>query len=120
MCRLRLSCHPPSYRELQILYEGEQTSGLEPLTCSLRVIIHVLQGFAQGCESPIFKGFSFLRLAPCCTALRSRWCQSGINTVLLATSEQGFPRVGPTAFRRNTSRARHRLGRGVGNVVATA
>ena len=37
MCRLRLSCHPPSYRELQILYEGEQTSGLEPLTCPLRV-----------------------------------------------------------------------------------
>ena len=58
---------------------GEPTSGLESLYGSLRVIIHVLQGFAQGCESPIFKGFSFLRLAPCCTALRSRWCQSGVK-----------------------------------------
>jgi hypothetical protein len=35
------------------------------ITCHalLRVIIHALQEFAQACKSPIFKGFSFLRLA---------------------------------------------------------
>jgi hypothetical protein len=46
---------------------------------SLRVIIHVLQGFAQPCKSTISKGFSFLCLALCCTVLRSRWYQSGIR-----------------------------------------
>jgi hypothetical protein len=54
-------------------------SGLEPLTCSLRVIGHVLQGLAQECNSRIFRGVSFLRLAECCTGLRFRWYQSGIN-----------------------------------------
>ena len=48
----------------------------EPLSCSLRVIIHVLKGFAQGKESPLDIG-AFLALG--CTVLRSRWCQSGIN-----------------------------------------
>jgi hypothetical protein len=46
---------------------------------SLRVIIEALQGFAEACKSPISKPFTFLRLAECCTVLRSRWCQSGIN-----------------------------------------
>ena len=41
---------------------GEPTSGLEPLSCSLRVIGQVLQGFARGCKSPISKGFSFSTL----------------------------------------------------------
>jgi hypothetical protein len=59
---------------------GEPTSGLEPLTCSLRVIIHALQGFAQACKSRIFRRLSLLRIAPCCTALRSRWYQIGIRT----------------------------------------
>src|SRR5215211_2305792 len=57
----------------------EPTSGLEPLTCSLRVISHALQGFAQACKSPIFNGVSLLCLALCCTVLRSRWYQSGIK-----------------------------------------
>jgi hypothetical protein len=47
--------------------------------CSLRVITHALQGFAQTCKSPISKGVSFLYLAACCTVLRSRWYQGGIN-----------------------------------------
>jgi hypothetical protein len=47
---------------------------------SLPVIIHVLQGFAQGCECGISKPVSLLRLALCCTVLRSRWCQSGIRS----------------------------------------
>jgi hypothetical protein len=57
----------------------EPTSGLEPLTCSLRVIIHVLQRFAEACKTRISRLVSFLRLAGCCTVLRSRWCQSGVR-----------------------------------------
>jgi hypothetical protein len=67
-------------------YGGEQnkepTSGLEPLTCSLRVISHALQGFAEACKSPISRRFSLLWLAACCTVLRSRWCQSGVKLPL--------------------------------------
>jgi hypothetical protein len=65
---------------LQIAETKEPTSGLERLTCSLRVIIQVLQGFAQACKSPISKPLSFLYLALCCTVLRSRWCQSGVRS----------------------------------------
>jgi hypothetical protein len=56
-------------------------SGLEPLTCSLRVINQVLQGFARVCKNRIFKGISFLCFAACCTVLRSRWYQSGVRRV---------------------------------------
>ena len=49
---------------------GEPTSGLEPLTCSLRVIHQALQGCAAGCKSRISRaGFSargLLRVAPYC------------------------------------------------------
>jgi hypothetical protein len=47
----------------------EPTSGLEPLTCSLRVIGHVLQGCAGDCKCRIFKRFPFsglLSVAPYC------------------------------------------------------
>src|SRR5215213_1067959 len=57
----------------------EPTSGLEPLSCSLRVITHALQGFAEGCKCRISKPLSLLRLAACCTVLRCRWYQSGIT-----------------------------------------
>ena len=57
----------------------EPTSGLEPLSCSLRVIGQVLQGLAGGCKSRISKPASILRVAECCTVLRSRWYQSGIK-----------------------------------------
>jgi hypothetical protein len=57
----------------------ESTSGLEPLSCSLRVIGQALQGFARSCKCRLFRGVSFLRLAACCTVLRSRWYQSGIR-----------------------------------------
>src|SRR5215204_5122802 len=63
----------------------EPTSGLEPLTCSLRVITQALQGCAGDCKSRIFRGVSFLRLAECCTVLRSRWYQSGINGGIAAS-----------------------------------
>jgi hypothetical protein len=51
----------------------------------LRVIIHVLQRIALACTYRIFSGFSFLGLAPRCTVLRSRWCQSGVNITLVST-----------------------------------
>jgi hypothetical protein len=58
----------------------ELTNCLEPLTCSLRVVGQVLQGFAEGCKSPISKGITFLHIAACCTVLRSRWCQNGVRS----------------------------------------
>jgi hypothetical protein len=64
---------------LQIARKREPTSGLEPLTCSLRVIRHVLRGIARACKTRISKGFSLLCLAECCAVLRSGWCQSGVN-----------------------------------------
>jgi len=48
---------------------GEPTSGLEPLTCSLRVIIQVLLGFAWGCKYRIDKPLSLLWFALCCTVI---------------------------------------------------
>jgi hypothetical protein len=50
---------------------------------SLREIGRALQGCAQGCKCRIFKPTSLLCLARCCTVLRSRWCQSGINRSLV-------------------------------------
>jgi hypothetical protein len=38
----------------------------------LRVITHLLQGFAQGCRYRISKPVTFLCLAQCCTVWRSR------------------------------------------------
>src|SRR5829696_9097031 len=51
----------------------------------LRVIGQALQGFAQGCKSRIFRGVSFPCLAECCTVLRSRWYQIGINGGITAS-----------------------------------
>jgi hypothetical protein len=45
----------------------------------LRVIGHALQGVAQACNCRIFRGVSFLWLAPWCTVLRSWLCQSGVK-----------------------------------------
>jgi hypothetical protein len=52
------------------------------LIYSLRVIIHALQEFAQVCKSRISKGVSLPCHAPCCTVMRSRWCQIGVNAPL--------------------------------------
>jgi hypothetical protein len=46
---------------------------------SSRVINHVLQWFAQPCNSLISKPLSLLWVVPYCTVLRSRWCQSGVS-----------------------------------------
>jgi hypothetical protein len=68
----------------------EPTSGLEPLTCSLRVIHQALQGVAQGCKCRISKPFTFLSFALCCTVLRSRWYRGGISPLRI-----GYPLVPP-------------------------
>jgi hypothetical protein len=45
----------------------------------------MLQGLAQECKSRMSKPVSILRVAACCTVLRSRWCQSGVNIGILST-----------------------------------
>jgi hypothetical protein len=50
---------------------GEPTSGLEPLTCSLRVCGHWLLGVAGGSKSRIGRGFSFPCIAHRCRVLRA-------------------------------------------------
>ena len=59
---------------------GEPTSGLEPLTCSLRVCGQGLLGVAHACNFRIDRPVSFLCFALCCTVLRSRWCQNGVRS----------------------------------------
>jgi hypothetical protein len=51
----------------------------------LRVISQWLQGFARTCKSRISKPYSLLCLAECCTVLRSRWYQSGIDRDIAAS-----------------------------------
>ena len=82
---------------LQIAAKREPTSGLESLTCSLRVITQALQGFAEGCKYPLSKGIPLLCLAEGCTVLRSRWYQSGVNIVPLSAPHprQGLVAISP-------------------------
>ena len=79
---MRTSDNPSSHRiiTLPMRNKREPTSGLEALSCSLRVIGQALQRCAGGCKCLIFRGVSFPCLAQCCTVLRSRWYQSGIRT----------------------------------------
>ena len=69
--------------------KGEPTSGLEPLTCSLRVIGQALLGVAEGCKSRIFRRPSLLRIAVRCTVLRSRWCQEAVDYASPVLSQAG-------------------------------
>ncbi len=66
----------------------EPTSGLEPLTCSLRVIGQALQGCAQACNCRISKPLFFLWVAEGCTVLRSRWYQEVMDYNSSNTPEQ--------------------------------
>ena len=43
-------------------------------------------GVAGDCKCRIFREVSFPCLAECCTVLRSRWCQSGVNIALAAAA----------------------------------
>ena len=82
-------CQEPLVYYLGLLFWGvfglsmgkrrEPTSGLEPLTCSLRVIHRALLGCAGGCKCRVFRRLSLLSFALCCTVLRPRWCQSGVK-----------------------------------------
>jgi hypothetical protein len=60
---------------------------------SLRVIGHALRGVARGCKSPISRRLLLLRLAPCCTVLRSRWCQSGVKRTRISRRSSYFEPV---------------------------
>ena len=51
------------------------TSGLEPLTCSLRVIGHALQGIANTAYLEEFPFPGLLRVAPYCAPGGIRWYQ---------------------------------------------
>ena len=62
----------------------------------LRVIGHALQAFAEVCKSRISRRLSLLRVALCCTVLRSRWYQIGIRT-----SDRYSLMVDPMAHSRN-------------------
>jgi hypothetical protein len=62
----------------QLLEETDERTRTADL-CSLRVITQALQGFAQPCKSRISKRVFFPCLPACCTVLRSRWYQNGIN-----------------------------------------
>src|SRR5215203_7360418 len=77
---------------IQLIYadSGEPTSGLEPLTCSLRMISQALQWCAQECKSRIPRRLPLLGVAACCTALRSRWYQSGINIKVVSLLARNF------------------------------
>jgi hypothetical protein len=55
------------------------------------VINHALQGITEGCKPCIDKLVSFLCIAPCCTVLRSRWYQDGIN-ITFVFAQQCRPR----------------------------
>ena len=77
---------PFTYRDY-----GEPTSGLEPLTCSLRVIHRALHGYAESRKSCISRRLSLLWVAACCTVLRSRWCQGGVSTPLSTDNFEAAP-----------------------------
>jgi hypothetical protein len=69
-------------KSLLFIYEHKETRRADLRTADLlqlRVIIHALQGFAQPCKSRISKRLSLLRVASCCTVLRSRWCQKSVG-----------------------------------------
>ena len=69
----------------------ESTSGLEPLTCSLRVITQALQGCAGMCNPPYLKGF----LCPVLPCVAPYCVPGGVrvvsNTVAPRTCEKTSP-----------------------------
>jgi hypothetical protein len=65
--------------DLQVKKRADERTRTADLI-SLRVSHQALQELAQGCKYRISKRLSLLRVAQCCTVLRSRWYQSGINS----------------------------------------
>src|SRR5215212_6692102 len=77
---------------------------------SLRVIIQALQRFAHSCKCRINKELSVLRVAACCTVLRSRWCQSGVNgTLVLVLRPFSQGTQGPYRHARHSPSLHHRM-----------
>jgi hypothetical protein len=74
LCLYQLPRFALKYLQIKIKWRADERTRTADLT-SLRVIIQALQGFAEACISRISKRFSLLRVALCCTVLRSRWCQ---------------------------------------------
>ena len=73
---------------LDVVLQFQQKLGADERTRTAFLLITSdhsgVAGVAQACKSRISKPVSFLCLAPCCTVLRSRWCQSGVNIVLIS------------------------------------
>lgn len=69
----------------------QSTGGLEPLACSSRVTIAVLQRCGRLCKFPIPKPASLPCLAPSCTTLCSRWNLSGIRWCQASGTLVGAP-----------------------------
>src|SRR5215207_2216969 len=59
---------------------------------SLRVCGQWLLGCAEACKSRISRRLSALRIAACCTVLRSQWYQSGIKIALPSACTDGDPK----------------------------
>src|SRR5215203_6367282 len=81
---------------------------------ALRVITQALQECAEACKCRLVRGVSFPCLAQCCTVLRSRWYQSGIN---IASTPRFTGSDRPTSRIRST---RRRLKLSDGGSVPTA
>ena len=71
-------CEPRRGRDSSMKKRTDERTRTADLI-SLRVITQGLQGCAGACKCRIFRRISILWLALCCTVLRSRWYQSGIN-----------------------------------------
>jgi hypothetical protein len=57
----------------------------------------VLQGVARACKTRIPRRLSLLRVAECCTVLRSRWYQSGIKGATVTVLQWvKWPAVAPS------------------------
>ena len=79
---LRFTC---KLRQSERANERTRTADL----VSLRVMHQALQALAQGCKPRISKPIPLPSLARRCTVLHSRWCQSGVNIILIFA---GHPR----------------------------
>jgi len=63
----------------------EPKSGLEPLNSAPATSDNsCVAGVCLRLQSRLCRRYFFLRLPACCTVLRSRWCQSGVNSILVS------------------------------------
>jgi hypothetical protein len=82
---------------LSIAVTGEPTSGLETLTCSLRVRGQWLLVVARACEPRIGNGFSFPVLptiAGHCIQVRVKWGQQCVDSASPVVVRVSLTRIG--------------------------